>query len=203
MFDKTIMAILSNIWPMILIVMTIVVSIRMANILLNKTKFVLYKDLLALMFIVYIMSLFYVVTFQDVGWSSSNFIPFREMLRYKIGSYMFYKNIAGNMLMFIPYGFFVSWILKNKKVSITLLLSLIASCAIEFTQLLIGRVFDVDDILLNIIGGGIGFYLYYYLNKLRDYLPEILKKTFIYNIIITCVVIACIIYVITLVVNGV
>jgi len=152
------------------------------------------------MFIIYVMSLFYVVTFQDVGWSSSNFIPFKEMFRYEIGSFMFYKNIVGNTLMFIPYGFFVSWILKNKKLSISFILSFITSLTIEFTQLLIGRVFDVDDIMLNILGGMIGFGIYYFLDKMRDYLPEILKKTFIYNIIVVSVMIILLMYLASLIV---
>lgn len=203
MFDRTIVDILSNIWPMVMIVVTIVASIRIAYIALNKVEFVLYKDLLSLMFMIYIMSLFYVVTFQDVGWSTSNFVPFKEMFRYEIGSFMFYKNIVGNTLMFIPYGFFVSWLLKNKRISIACLLSFVASLAIEFTQLLIGRVFDVDDIILNVLGGIIGFGLYFLLDYIRDYLPPILKKTYIYNIIVTCGVMVFLLYALMLIMNGV
>ncbi len=203
MFDRTIINIFSNIWPMLVIVMTIVISIRMAYLFINKSRFVLYRDLLLLMFIIYVMCLFYVVTFQDVSWSTSNFIPFKEMLRYRFGSYMFFKNIIGNMLMFIPYGFFVSWILKNKNLFITFLLSFIASLSIESTQLLIGRVFDVDDILLNVVGGCLGFSLYCLLDKLKTYLPEILKKTYIYNIIVIVVFSLLILYILSIIANGV
>lgn len=35
-----------------------------------------------------------------------------------------------------------------------------ASVTVETTQLLIGRVFDIDDIILNIIGGIVGYGIY-------------------------------------------
>lgn len=195
MFEATIIDIYENIWPMLFIVITILVSIRVAYILIHRAKFTLYKELLMLLSIIYIMCLFYVVTFQDVSWSSSNFIPFREMFRYDFGSYMFMRNIAGNLLLFMPFGFFVSYFLKTKRGSIIFLLSLIASLTIETTQLLIGRVFDVDDIILNIVGGLIGFGLYYILDKFSDQLPPLLKKPLLYNIIISVLIIFGIIYI--------
>ena len=89
------------------------------------------------------MLLFHIVTFQDVTWSTSNFTPFKEIFRYTFGSRAFYKNVVGNMIMFMPYGF-VSYFISLKPYLI-LLLSLIVSITIETTQL-IGRVFDIDDI---------------------------------------------------------
>ena len=106
MFDVTIVNILSNIWPMIVIFTVILSSYRLAYLLKFKESFVFYDEVLKLGFIIYIMALFYVVTFQDVSWSTSNFIPFKEMLRYEIGSPLFIKNVIGNMIMFLPYGFF-------------------------------------------------------------------------------------------------
>ena len=47
-----------------------------------------------------------------------------------------------------------------------LFLVLFASLSIELTQLFIGRVFDVDDILLNVLGGIIGYLFYYILSKI-------------------------------------
>ena len=62
--------------------------------------------------------------------------------------------------MFVPYGFFVSYFLKEKRTLIILILTLIVSATIEYTQLKIGRVFDIDDILLNLIGGMLGSFVY-------------------------------------------
>ena len=140
-------------------------------------------------FVLYIMFLFYVVTFQDVTWSTSNFIPFKEMFRYRFASSLFIRNVLGNMLMFIPFGFFVSYFLKLKKPISILLLSLLISSTIETTQLLIGRVFDVDDILLNVVGGVFGFFIWWILFKIKAHLPSFLKKEAFYNIIIALVLI--------------
>ena len=66
--------------------------------------------------IIYILCLFQIVTVQDtVYWSTNNFIPFKEIFRYEFGSKVFIHNIIGNIILFIPFGFFVSSILKTKK----------------------------------------------------------------------------------------
>ena len=57
------------------------------------------------------------------------------------------------------------------------------SSTIETTQLLIGRVFDVDDIILNVVGGVVGFAVYKLFSILKEHLPAFLKKDMIYNII--------------------
>ena len=127
MFDVTIKNILSNIWPMLLIMTVILSSLRISYVIKNKQKFVLYREILKLGFVVYIISLFYVVTFQDVSWSTSNFIPFKEMLRYKFFSDLFFKNVVGNMIMFMPYGFFISYFLKLDKKKTIIYLSILLS----------------------------------------------------------------------------
>src|SRR5574344_599358 len=165
LFENNIKQILSQTWPTLIIITVIALSMRIVYLVKNKQQFILYKELMTYLFIVYIMCLFYVVTFQDVSWSTSNFIPFKEIFRYKVGSRYFFKNVLGNMIMFIPYGFFVSYFLKLKKLYSISLLTLLTSITIEVTQLLIGRVFDVDDILLNLCGGIVGFIIYYIIHK--------------------------------------
>ena len=153
---RTIQGVVNSTWPMILISSIILISLRVGYIFKykNEKRFVFYEELLMLSFVIYIMCLFQVVTFQDdVSWSTNNFIPFQEILRYNIGSRLFLKNVLGNMLLFLPYGFFASYLLRNKKLSVSCILTLIASISIETVQLVIGRVFDVDDILLNLLGG--------------------------------------------------
>ena len=184
MWETTLRNIIYNIWPMILIVTVILVSLRIVKYNQTKEKIVLYEELLKYSFVIYIISLFYVVTFQDVSWSSSNFIPFKEMLRYRIFSKLFFKNVVGNMLMFLPYGFFVSYFLKLNKSKIIFILSFIVSLTIETTQLVIGRVFDVDDIMLNIVGAFAGYILYRIFHNVKDKLPPILKNNYFYNIIV-------------------
>lgn len=188
MIEETIRNIFHNVWPMIVIFSIIMISIRLTQIILNKEKLFLHKEIINLGFIIYLLCLFHVVTFQDVSWSSSNFIPFKEMFRYEFASPLFFKNVIGNMMMFLPYGFFISFYIKLKKAPIAFTLSLIASIVIETIQLLIGRVFDIDDIILNVIGGMFGFYLYDYLCDFKDNLPECLKKNYIYDIVVIILV---------------
>lgn len=184
--SKTIYGVLNFTWPMILISVVILVSLRVSYLIKyrGEKKVVFYKEFLMLSFVIYIMCLFQVVTFQDdVSWSSNNFIPFREIMRYNIGSRLFLKNVLGNMIMFLPYGFFASYLLHNKKYSVSLTLTLIASISIEVVQMMIGRVFDIDDIILNVCGGSLGFFLYYLTDKIWYKLPEILRKDVVLNVI--------------------
>ena len=203
MFRQTILDIFGQSWPMILICTTIVISMRIAYLLKNHKDLVLYRELMMLLFIIYVMCLFYVVTFQDVSWSTSNFIPFKEITRYEFGSRLFFLNVIGNMLMFIPYGFFISYILKTKKMLTVLILGLIASITIETTQLQIGRVFDIDDIILNIVGVIIGFYLFRFLDSSKEKLPKFLKNPIIYNIIIIALLVLFILYLFNVIKVGV
>ena len=194
MLRNSILEIFSSTWPMIVICTVIICSMRITYIIKNKSNFTFYKEMMMLAFIIYIMCIFYVVTFQDVNFSTSNFIPFKEMFRYEFGSRLFFKNVVGNTIMFIPYGFFIGYFLKLDKKRMAVVLAFIASLTIELTQLKIGRVFDIDDILLNMLGGFIGFYIYYILIKIKDHLPEFLKKPIFYNIIIVLIFVSFILY---------
>jgi glycopeptide antibiotics resistance protein len=116
------------------------------------------------------------------------------MFRYEIGSRLFFKNIIGNIIMFMPYGFMVGYYLKLEKPDFVVILTLIVSSCIETIQLVIGRVFDIDDIILNLMGGIIGAYIYTVLYKIESILPSFLKKDWFYNIIILIVSLIFILY---------
>lgn len=190
---KTIQSVINMAWPMVLISVVIVVSLRITYLLKNHQKFVLYKELLMLSFIIYILCLFQIVTFQDdVSWSTNNFIPFKEMFRYEFGSRLFIKNVIGNITLFLPFGLFTSYYLDIKKPYLIFLLTLIASISIESVQMLIGRVFDIDDILLNLVGGIIGFYIFALLRKIGDSLPKFMKSEMFLNIISAIILIGVI-----------
>ena len=200
---NSILEILGEVWPTILISSVIAISMRLVYLIKNKQKIILYREMLSLIFIIYVLCLFYVVTFGDVGWSNSNFIPFKEMFRYSFGSNLFIKNVLGNIIMFVPYGFFVSYYLDLKKPLSAFLLVLLVSTSIETTQLLIGRVFDIDDIILNIVGGMIGFAIYKLLDLINDHLPSVLKNPIVYNIIIVLCAIFMAMYMFNLIELGV
>lgn len=174
---KTIQGVIDMTWPMLLISVVVVVSLRITYLIKNREHFTLYQELLTLSFIIYILCLFQIVTFQDtVSWSSNNFIPFREIFRYHIGSRLFLKNVLGNVLLFMPFGFFSSYYLKFKKPWVILGLTLVTSFSIEVIQMSIGRVFDVDDILLNIVGGYFGYLIYSVISRIGDKAPDFFKN---------------------------
>lgn len=170
--------------PMIIISVVVVVTLRAADILKNKKTFCFYKELIALSFIIYILCLFQVVTFQDNNnFSSNNLVPFREMFRYDFGSRLFLKNVLGNIIMFLPYGFFSSYFLKEKRLLPIFVLTILTSLTIESTQLMIGRVFDIDDILLNVLGGILGHFLYILILKIGDMCPKVLQREWFLNLV--------------------
>ncbi len=184
---------LPNIWPMIVIILVIVTSLRIAYLITKHKKFLLHKELIYLIAITYILCLFYVVTFQDSNYGVSNYIPFKEIFRYNIGSRKFIKNILGNIMLFIPYGFLSSYILKNRKISITFILSLIVSVTIEVVQYHIGRVFDIDDIILNVLGGIIGGLLFIGIDAIQNKV-KILKNDTVIDILVILLLIITIMY---------
>lgn len=193
MVEDTLRQVFANNYPMIIIFTVVLVTIRLAYLISNKVKFKLYRELFMLSFLLYSLILFYVVTFQDINYGTNNFIPFKEIMRYEFGSSYFIHNVLGNILLFIPFGFFVSYIVSSKKPYYIVIITFITSIAIEFTQLLIGRTFDVDDVLLNLIGGILGYLVYLVLQTIYDKLPDILKKTWFKNILLILIIIGIII----------
>ena len=194
---RTISDVISMTWPMLIVSMVIIISIRVCYLIRKQEHVVLYKELVMLSMIIYVLMLFQIVTGQDVvNWSSNNFIPFREIVRYKIGSRLFFKNVLGNLIMFVPFGLFASYTLKNNdNTKLVLFLTILASVTIECVQLTIGRVFDVDDIILNTLGGYLGFLIYKTMSKLKSRAPSFVGKEWFLNIV-SIIVLLCIIAVV-------
>lgn len=184
---------LPNVWPMIVIILVIVSSLRITYLIIRHKRFLLHKELIYLIAIIYILCLFYVVTFQDNNFGTSNYVPFKEIFRYSIGSKKFIKNILGNIVLFTPYGFLSSYLLKNKKVSVTFILTLIVSLTVEIVQYYIGRVFDIDDIILNVTGGIIGGLLFVGMDAIRSKV-RLLKNDTVIDILVILLLVIVIMY---------
>lgn len=181
--DTTVYEILSMTWPTLLIAVILVVTMRIGYLLKHRNEFVFYKEILYLCFMLYILCVFQLVTAKDINSTEGNNLRlFSEIFRYDFGSRLFFKNIIGNVLMFIPYGFFASLYIELKSFLKAFLLVLVASVSIEVTQLVIGRVFDVDDILLNVTGGMIGYLIYIVIYKIGEIFP-FFKKEICLNIL--------------------
>lgn len=77
-------------------------------------------------------------------------------------------NLAGNVIMFIPLGFFIPCMLtKYNTFGRCMLLCAIVVTAIELVQLftLLGSC-DIDDLILNITGAAIGYGIYLPIRKI-------------------------------------
>lgn len=177
-------SIFNTTWPMVFVSLVILVSLRLSYLYKNKSKLVIYKEIFLFFFAFYILCMFQIVTSTDISGSyGNNFIPFKEITRYELFSNLFMKNVIGNVLLFLPYGYFVGKFFSGKNKVLTFFLVLLASVAIEYTQLSIGRVFDVDDIMLNLMGGTIGYFLYRFSDRIYNKLPRFFKSAWFLNLL--------------------
>ena len=96
---------------------------------------------------------------------------------------MFNYNVLGNLLIFLPFGYLIGVYVNPKKIWPVIITTLLTSGVVEFVQLKIGRAFDIDDIILNIVGGMFGYLLYIGLSAINRRLPDIFKSDLFYNII--------------------
>lgn len=184
-----------KVWPMLTIFLVIIVTIRLAYIKINHEKLVFYQEFLNLLFIIYILLLYQLLTSTELNKVSGlNLVPFTEIFRYEIGSKLFIFNVIGNIFIFIPFGYFVSGYVKATKFSHILFISLITSLTVELVQLQIGRSFDIDDIILNVTGSIIGFLLFIGITAIRKHLPKIFQSDLFYNIICILIMIVIVIY---------
>ncbi len=195
MIQETIRRVFSENYAMLIIFTVVIIAIRIAYLIVNKKEFVFYKELFLLTFVVYSISLFYVVTFEDQNYGTNNFIPFREITRYEFLSSYFIHNVVGNIILFVPFGYFVSSIIKAKKPFAIMSISLICSLTIELTQYLIGRTFDIDDIILNFAGCTIGYLAYLVIEFIESKIT-IFQKNYVKNIlVILFIILLCLLYV--------
>ena len=82
-------------------------------------------------------------------------------------------NIVGNVVMFLPFGFFAALLWRGWNGRRAALAGLGITCCIECWQILAGRHFDVDDIILNTIGVFGGYLLWRMLERLA---PRFARK---------------------------
>lgn len=95
-----------------------------------------------------------------------NLIPFiwlRDGINYRIE---IFESIF-NVLMFVPFGFFLPLVFKKcRQFSTTLGIAFLFTLTVESTQFFIGRIADVDDIITNVLGALIGYGFFKCLNGL-------------------------------------
>lgn len=183
-----IIELLKSIWPMLTIIVVTSICCRVAYLKTHRTSFVFHEEFWNLIKILYIVLLFSLVTKVDanVAGSSVNYIPFSEITRYDIHSKLFMYNIIGNILIFVPLGYIIASYVRPKRCWVNIIIGIIISLTIEFVQLKIGRTFDIDDVILNVLGSFVGYLIYVGFGAIKNHLP-ILKSDWLNNII--CIII--------------
>lgn len=130
----------------------------------------IFKIVIKILFIIYMSYLFYLVFLSSyygrtVIHRNYNIIPFKT-----IGEFLFFnhnirailRNIGGNIAAFVPMGFLLPLgFPKMNKESKIFAVILAATLSIEISQFIFGvGTCDVDDVILNFIGGIIGYKIY-------------------------------------------
>lgn len=133
------------------------------------------------LFLAYLAMLVYFVFFaESFGRDSAqheyayNLELFKEIKRFyqyrhQLGMEAFLLNVVGNMVAFMPCGFFLPIVSRrSKKCYNATWLCFGLSLCIETVQLIfkVGS-FDVDDLLLNTLGGVLGYLCYHVVQQIR------------------------------------
>lgn len=134
-----------------------------------------------LLFILYLVGLIYLLFFAEnygrtisTGEYRYNLVPLKEIKRFinyreELGAIAVISNLGGNVVGFIPFGLIFPIINKRtRKLLIITMLSFEFSLLVETVQLVfkVGS-FDVDDIILNTLGGMLGYLIFYVCNRVR------------------------------------
>lgn len=110
-------------------------------------------------------------TQRDYAYNLELFKEIRRFYTYrqKLGFEAFFLNVIGNVIGFMPCGFFLPIVSRRgRRWYNAILLCFALSLCIEVTQLVckVGS-FDVDDLLLNTLGGAIGYMINRIVQKIR------------------------------------
>ena len=176
--------------PITLLVELLYIIFRFLKLKKNNSDINSKKEVLYLIFVCYIVGLFNLVLVPRNFWNtiwhnifynlnenpfegifdfSYNFIPtiYKIIIgEYALGSWV-KTMIVGNLLMFIPMGILLSLCFKNFKKKNMFKYAILTPLAIEAIQLVVGRSFDIDDLVMNFLGIVIGYYIVELVKKLK------------------------------------
>lgn len=121
-------------------------------------------------FIIYLSCLIYLTLFaEEYGRGfvqrGINIAPLKTVMLYLTSPYNntnnTIMNIAGNIVAFMPMGFLLPISTRFKNFTKVIIIVLIATICIETLQYIIGAgVADIDDVILNTLGGVMGYIIY-------------------------------------------
>lgn len=116
-----------------------------------------------------------------------NIIPLSTILQYLTGSMGIRNvivNLAGNIVAFMPLGFLLPFIFKeNMRIIKVIIITLLVTFFIETVQYFTySGISDIDDILLNLLGSVIGYFISNALVPLR----KLIFPNFLFLLYIDC-----------------
>ncbi len=168
--------------PITCIVGVVYIGIRIAYIKHQKRSIVWLNELMKLLFACYLTGLlslvvlpanFWLDFFDGVffGWweemgpvfryGGFNLVPSIIKVfggEWILGSWV-KTMLLGNIAMFLPFGFFIPFVTKKVNRKNVFILAAIVPVAVEFLQLILGRSFDIDDLICNFIGIAFGYFV--------------------------------------------
>ena len=126
-----------------------------------------------ILFVLYVIFIIYFLIFSDwYGRTGEmqeyhyNLELFKEIRRFweyrdQVGMFAMFTNLFGNVVIFVPFGFFMPMASRYRSFFSTVFYSFGLSLCVETFQLLtkVGS-FDVDDMLLNTLGAAAGYLCY-------------------------------------------
>lgn len=127
------------------------------------------KIISIVMFILYMSFLIYLTFFdhtygRDIFQRRLIIVPFKTIIKFLTSSYnwkIVMINIAGNIAAFVPMGFLLPLAFDRlKSFSIVLIVVFLATLSIEVFQYIFAvGTSDIDDIMLNVLGGILGYFM--------------------------------------------
>lgn len=128
---------------------------------------------------IYIPTLIYALFFKSVGvgFRGINLIPFKD-IRYDLlnisGRNFLYSNIFINILLFIPFGFYLNILGAKFNILTRTFILLAIPITIEIIQHTTSSgILDIDDVILNFAGGLIGMLLSLLLEKVYSTIRKV------------------------------
>ena len=159
---------------------------------MSKHKLKIQSILLYAVLIFYVILLLSILIFKYVSpvelfsvnrpiYRSVNILPFQSIKSYLFGiadvsRTVTFNNVLGNVGLFIPLGIYLQLLKRDKRMFISIFFVLLVSLSVEIIQFIFGiGATDIDDILLNCLGGIIGISCHRFLlvfikddNKIRN-----------------------------------
>ena len=152
--------------------MPIYAVLRFVFLKMGRKSFNFCRELALLVFVVFSVGLLSQTVLPNIGRNTvgnsvhcTNLIPFKVFVDtynqvFKQGNLSYFLiNFLGNIILFIPFGFFIPWLWKTSG-KLTVVIGFGVSLFIELSQLFLKRGTDVDDLILNTAGVALGIVLY-------------------------------------------